>query len=79
MYQATAAIAALHGIVKTHAQTIVPAIPQRTADNRLVAPTPTIAPVIVCVVGDGDSERRGEKQRGRTTGLRTNRRPAAVW
>ena len=28
----------------------LPATPQRTADNRCVAPTPTIAPVIVCVV-----------------------------
>ena len=30
------------GIVSTHAQTIRPAIPQRTADSRCVAPTPTI-------------------------------------
>ena len=30
-----------------------PAIPQRTADSRCVAPTPTIAPVIVCVVLTG--------------------------
>src|SRR4051812_40632802 len=41
------------GIVRTHAQTIRPAIPHRTADNRFVAPTPTIAPVIVCVVLTG--------------------------
>jgi hypothetical protein len=38
------------GIVSTQAQTIWPATPQRTADSRLVDPTPTIAPVIVCVV-----------------------------
>ena len=38
------------GIVSTQAQTICPATPQRTADSRRVAPTPTIAPVIVCVV-----------------------------
>ena len=30
-----------------------PAIPQRTADTRCVAPTPTMAPVIVCVVLTG--------------------------
>lgn len=29
-------------------------IPQRTAERRLVAPTPMIAPVIVCVVLNGD-------------------------
>src|SRR5947209_14116664 len=42
-----AATAADAGIVKIHAQTIFPATPQRTADNLCVAPTPTIAPVIV--------------------------------
>ena len=41
------------GIVKTHAQTIWPATPQRTADSRRVAPTPTMAPVIACVVLTG--------------------------
>src|SRR3954471_18695579 len=41
------------GIVRIHAQTIRPAIPQRTADSRFVEPTPTIAPVIVCVVLTG--------------------------
>src|SRR6185295_4944658 len=41
------------GIVRTHAQTIRPAIPQRTADRRCVAPTPTIDPVIVWVVLTG--------------------------
>ena len=40
-------------MVKIHAHTMRRAIPQRTADNRLVAPTPTIAPVIVCVVLTG--------------------------
>ena len=29
---------------------ICPATPQRTADRRRVEPTPTIAPVIACVV-----------------------------
>src|SRR5262249_1229986 len=41
------------GIVSTHAQTMRPATPQRTADSRRVAPTPTIAPVIACVVDTG--------------------------
>src|SRR5205809_888610 len=40
-------------MVATHAHTIRPATPQRTADSRLVAPTPTIAPVIVWVVDTG--------------------------
>src|SRR5438132_9875760 len=40
-------------MVRIHAQTIRPAIPHLTADNRRVAPTPTIAPVIVCVVDTG--------------------------
>ena len=50
---ASAAISAAAGIVNTHAQTIRPAIPHRTADMRCVAPTPMIAPVIVCVVLTG--------------------------
>ena len=41
------------GIVSIHAQTMVPAIPQRTAVSRLVDPTPTIAPVMVWVVLTG--------------------------
>src|SRR5688572_33485217 len=41
------------GIVRTHAQTILPAIPHLTALSRLVAPTPTMAPVIVWVVLTG--------------------------
>ena len=41
------------GIVSTQAQTIWPATPQRTADSRRVAPTPTIAPVIAWVVLTG--------------------------
>src|SRR6478609_1823240 len=50
---AAAAIENAAGIVSTHAQTIWPATPHRTADRRRVAPTPTIAPVIVCVVETG--------------------------
>src|SRR4029079_17302871 len=41
------------GIVRIQAQTIWPATPQRTADSRRVAPTPTIAPVIAWVVLTG--------------------------
>jgi hypothetical protein len=37
-------------MVSTQAQTIWPATPHRTAYSRFVEPTPTIAPVIVCVV-----------------------------
>ena len=44
---------AVAGMVNTQAQTIRPAIPHRTADTRFVAPTPTIDPVIVCVVLTG--------------------------
>src|ERR1035437_1420086 len=41
------------GIVSSQAHTIRLATPQRTADNRWTAPTPTMAPVIVCVVLTG--------------------------
>src|SRR4051812_12503500 len=41
------------GMVRTHAQMIVPASPQRTADTACVDPTPTIDPVMVCVVDTG--------------------------
>ena len=44
------------GIVRIQAQTIWPATPQRTALSRRVAPTPTMAPVIVCVVLMPDAE-----------------------
>ena len=47
------AITPAAGLVSTHAHTIRPARPHRTADSRFVAPTPTIAPVIVCVVLTG--------------------------
>src|SRR5215470_14948771 len=49
----TAATAAEAGTVRIHAHTMRPATPQRTAERRLVAPTPTIAPVMVCVVLTG--------------------------
>ena len=48
-----AAINAADGIVSTPAQTIREANPQRTADTRRDRPTPTIAPVMVCVVDTG--------------------------
>ena len=48
-----AATKAAAGIVRTQAQTIRPATPHFTADKRRVAPTPTIEPVIVCVVETG--------------------------
>src|SRR5262249_20760624 len=41
------------GIVRIHAQRILPATPQRTAENRCIAPTPMIEPLIVCVVLTG--------------------------
>src|SRR5580765_8125647 len=41
------------GIVRTQAQTTRRAIPHRTAETRWTAPTPTMAPVIVCVVDTG--------------------------
>src|SRR5688572_10904719 len=50
---ATAAMNAEHGIVRIHAQTMLPATPQRTADRFWIEPTPTIAPVMVCVVDTG--------------------------
>src|SRR5712692_3243274 len=40
-------------MVSTHATTIRPATPQRTADRRCAAPTPLMAPVMVCVVLTG--------------------------
>ena len=46
-------IAAEHGIVRIQAQTILPATPQRTAERRCIDPTPTMAPVMVCVVLTG--------------------------
>ncbi len=46
-------IIAEQGIVNIQAQTIRPATPQRTALTRLCDPTPTIAPVMVCVVLTG--------------------------
>ena len=52
----SADIAAASGIVRIQAQTIRPATPHFTAESRFVAPTPTMAPVIVCVVETGIPE-----------------------
>ena len=41
------------GMVMIHAQTMRPATPHRTARLPRVAPTPTMAPVMVCVVETG--------------------------
>src|SRR5213079_3510370 len=49
----SAATAAEAGMVRIHAHTMRRATPHRTADKRCTAPTPTIAPVIVCVVLTG--------------------------
>ncbi len=46
-------MAAEAGIVNIQAVTILPAIPQRTAESRRVAPTPMIAPAMVWVVLTG--------------------------
>src|SRR5471032_2528716 len=52
-HHASAATNAEAGIVNTQAHTILPATPQRTADIFCAEPTPTIAPVMVCVVETG--------------------------
>ena len=48
-----AAKIALTGMVSIHAHNKFKVTPQRTADNLFVAPTPTIEPVMVCVVLTG--------------------------
>src|ERR1044072_6713695 len=48
-----AASRALTGMVKIHAHSRFTVTPQRTADRRLVAPTPIIEPVMVWVVLTG--------------------------
>ena len=46
-------MSAASGMVRTQAQTMRPATPHLTAERRRVAPTPTMAPVMVCVVETG--------------------------
>src|SRR3569623_597019 len=53
IHHAIAAMKAEAGMVNIQAQTILPAIPHRTADIFFAEPTPTIAPVMVCVVDTG--------------------------
>ena len=40
-------------MVRTQAQTMLPATPQRTAESLFTDPTPTMAPVMVWVVDTG--------------------------
>ena len=49
----TAAMKADAGMVKIHAQTMLPAKPQRTDEAFMVEPAPMIAPVMVWVVETG--------------------------
>ena len=49
----TMASSPLMGMVNTQAQMRLMVTPQRTADRRLVAPTPMMEPVMVCVVLTG--------------------------
>ena len=53
MWNSSAPIKAAPGIVAIQANTILRVIPHRTAVSLREAPTPTIAPVIVCVVLTG--------------------------
>src|SRR4026209_1088365 len=52
-HQASPAMKAEQGMVRIQAHTMLPASPQRTADIECVDPTPTIDPVMVCVVDTG--------------------------
>src|SRR6185503_797753 len=52
-HQAIAAMSAELGMVSTQAQTMRPATPQRTAETFCAEPTPTMEPVMVCVVETG--------------------------
>ena len=49
----SAASRALTGMVSIHAHNKLTVIPHRTAESRLVAPTPIIEPAMVCVVLTG--------------------------
>jgi hypothetical protein len=56
-------------MVKIQAQTMLPATPQRTALARWAEPTPTMAPVMVCVVDTGMPRAVARNKRDRTTGF----------
>src|SRR3989442_15810172 len=51
-----------NGIDRSQAQAASTATPHRTAENRRVAPTPTIAPVIVCVGLTGTPSEEARKR-----------------
>ena len=55
-------MSAAAGMVTIQATTMLPANPQRTARVRCAAPTPTMAPVIVCVVDTGIPRVDGQEQ-----------------
>ena len=71
------AMKAEQGMVRIHAQSRSPATPQRTAETVCAAPTPTIAPVMVCVVDTGmpRAVARNSVDRARQS-RRRSRRPA---
>jgi hypothetical protein len=48
---------------------MLPATPQRTAEPAGAEPTPTMAPVMVCVVDTGMPQPGGEEQGHRTAGF----------
>ena len=56
-------------MVSTQAQTMRPATPQRTAEVLVTEPTPTIAPVMVCVVETGMPRPVASEQRDGAAGL----------
>jgi hypothetical protein len=58
-------------MVRTQASTICPATPQRTALIRFVEPTPTMEPVMVCVVLTGMPPENNHYQSCRRSNLRT--------
>ena len=47
--------------MSAHAIAMLPATPQRTAESRLAAPAPMIAPVITCVVESGNPTCEAER------------------
>src|SRR5579859_5065291 len=64
-------------MVNTQAQTIRLATPQRTAERRVVDPTPTMAPVMVCVVLTG-MPREARKKRVAAPALSAQNPPTGL-
>ena len=62
IHMVTAPTNADAGMVRIQAQTMRRATPQRTAERRVVAPTPTMAPVMVWVVLTGMPARDAENR-----------------